>query len=515
MPRRKSTRSGNASPPPLERASRARQRQRLIEACISALHIHGPSHTTVEKVVALADMSPGIVRFYFESKDAMLLASLAYLAQEFETRVMLPVAGLRDTPVRALETLVELYLDADIASSRKVSVWYSFWGEASSRQEYLEICGQKDDDFAALVLDLIERTIGLSGALHLDADAIALGLIGVLEVLWQGIAFTTEKDIDRAGAKRRSLAYLRSVFPRQFAPAESRRRAASVPSERWYTDASLLVREREQLFRSAWQIVGHESDLPRAGDFLAVDLPGERALIVRDDERRIHAFRNLCRRRPHALVSEPRGHFPGEIECRFHGLSWGLDGEARRGADMAAVNSALAPLALEHPGRFLLVRAPGTGIDEPPPAGEWNLPESLQPAEVQLVAVAANWKLLVEQWFDAPAQRDPSTFLHPNQLLQLGRERALILQVLPDGPQRCHLRVLSYVRKEPGASRRAPATGTLPAWIRQDIEVAESMQKGLAAGAIEVAEAVPPSEELLRFRSAIAALLSNTAEPAR
>ncbi|MBV8740320.1 MAG: hypothetical protein JOZ12_00980, partial [Sinobacteraceae bacterium] len=159
--------------------------------------------------------------------------------------------------------------------------------------------------------------------------------------------------------------------------------------------------------------------------------------------------------------------------------------------------------------------APGTGIDEPPPAGEWNLPESLQPAEVQLVAVAANWKLLVEQWFDVPAQRDPSTFLHPNQLLQLGRERALILQVLPDGPQRCHLRVLSYVRKEPGASRRAPATGTLPAWIRQDIEVAESMQKGLAAGAIEVAEAVPPSEELLRFRSAIAALLSNTADPAR
>ncbi len=470
--------------------------------------------------MALADMSPGIVRFYFESKDAMLLASLAYLAQEFETRVMVPVAGLKDTPVRALETLVELYLDADIASSRKVSVWYSFWGEASSRQEYLEICGQKDDDFAALVRDLIERTIQVSGGMHLDADAIALGLIGVLEVLWQGIAFTTEKDIDRVGAKRRSLAYLRSVFPRQFAPAAPQRMPASIPSELWYTDASLLVREREQLFRGAWQIVGHESDVPHAGDFLAVDLPGERALVVRDNERRIHAFRNLCRRRPHALVTEPRGHFAGAIECKFHGLTYGLDGEPCGAPDTdaaagSAAGSALAPLALEHPGRFLLVRAPGSLIDVPTPGAEWNLPESLQPGQAQLVAVAANWKLLVEQWFDAPARRDHSTFLHPNQLLQFAPERALILQVLPDAPQSCHLRVLSYVTKEPGASRRAPATDTLAAWIRQDIEVAESMQKGLAAGAIEVAEAVAPSEELLRFRRAIAALLSNSADPAR
>src|SRR4029077_8641216 len=119
-----------------ERASRVRQRQRLIDACISALHIHGPSRTTVEKVVALADLSPGIVRFYFDSKDAMMLASLAYLAAEFEERVMTPVSRLKDTPVKALEQLVELYLDPELASPRKVSVWYSFWGEASSRQEY-------------------------------------------------------------------------------------------------------------------------------------------------------------------------------------------------------------------------------------------------------------------------------------------------------------------------------------------------------------------------------------------
>src|SRR5712675_3425615 len=157
--RTRSNRSKGRRRLPGGRASSARQRLRLINACISALHIHGPSRTTVEKVVALADMSPGIVRFYFDSKDAMLVASLAYLATEFEERVMTPVSQLKDDPVKALKQLVELYLDPDIASARKVSVWYSFWGEASSRQEYYDICGKKDERFADLVRELVGRLI--------------------------------------------------------------------------------------------------------------------------------------------------------------------------------------------------------------------------------------------------------------------------------------------------------------------------------------------------------------------
>ena len=238
---------------------RQRQRQRLIDACISALHIYGPSNTTVEKVVALADLSPGIVRFYFDSKAAMLVASLEYLAAEFGERVLAPVRRLQDTPVEALRLLVNLYLDADIASPRKVSVWYAFWGEASARQEYQDICGKKDEEFAALMRELIERMIAVSGASHLDADAVALGLIGVLEVLWQGIAFQSEANIDRPAAVARSFRYLRSIFPGQFTDA-GRGAPASTPGvaagtdrlpPRAYRDPALLAAEREQLLRPA------------------------------------------------------------------------------------------------------------------------------------------------------------------------------------------------------------------------------------------------------------------------
>ncbi|HVH84275.1 MAG TPA: TetR/AcrR family transcriptional regulator, partial [Steroidobacteraceae bacterium] len=201
------------------RPLRVRARQRLIDAAISALHIYGPSRTTVSRVVAIAGLSPGIVRFYFNSKAAMLVAALEYLASEFEQRLLKPVAALKHSPVVALGLLVELYLDPEIASPRKVSVWYSFWGEASSRQEYLEICGEKDEAFAQLVRELTRELIAQTGAAHLDADGVALGLIGVLEVLWQGIAFQSEERIDRRALVARALAYLRSVFPGQFPAA--------------------------------------------------------------------------------------------------------------------------------------------------------------------------------------------------------------------------------------------------------------------------------------------------------
>lgn len=504
MPSRGKSNSSAAAAP--ERASRVRQRQRLIEACISALHIHGPSRTTVEKVVAIAEMSPGIVRFYFDSKDAMLVASLAYLAAEFEERVMIPVARLKETPVRALEQLVERHLDPDIASPRKVSVWYSFWGEASSRQEYYEICGKKDEDFAALVRELIERVIFLSGDAHLDADAVALGLIGVLEILWQGIAFTNEARIDRAALKQRSLAYLRSIFPRQFAGASAPTLSATrVPA--WaFADPMVLTLERERLFRPSWQVVGHAGELPKPGDFLTLDLAGERALVVRASDGTIHAFRNSCRKRPHALVAAARGRLGAEIRCDIHALRYGLDGKLLAGS----TRGDLIRLELATPGGLLLVRAFGAASS--PPAAGWEAAPGLQPAGTQELDVEADWKLLVEQWLDpsAPGKvRQQRVFLPPNHLLELTPGGATLLQVIPLAAGRSRLRRLEYVRGAGGRRRAArPArSGVAPEWVRADVEVAESMQTGILAGAAESDESSGANAALADFRRSVASLL--------
>jgi len=504
--------AGDAPP---ERAARVRQRQRLIDACISALHIHGPSRTTVEKVVALADLSPGIVRFYFDSKDAMLVASLAHLAAEFEERVLVPVGRLRDDPVRALEELVRLYLDPEIASPRKVSVWYCFWGEASSRQEYYEICGKKDDDFAVLVRDLIGRMIGRTHASHLDPDAVALGLIGALEVLWQTIAFQDESQIDREAARERCMAYLRSVFPGTFAGAAAPGRdgavsaalgdVAGLPSGA-YADAALLERERAALLRPAWQLVGDEREIPDGGDFLAGDLPAERALVWRDPKGTLHAFRNACPQRPHALVSVPLGHLGAALHCPAHALTFDWEGRAREGGP------GLSALELLRHGPLLFVR--GThGATAPATAPEANnrlvealarfeLPRGARLTRQPALGIRADWKLLIEQWLESASAGAglERCVLLPNQLLVRTRGALQLLQVAPEAPGRC--RVTGFVWSARGAQARSPWPDR---WLAGQIAQAESTQLGLTlapGGAIAVAGGA-----LAEFHRAIRSLL--------
>ena len=441
---------GKKTGAPVQRARSAhnRQRQRLIDACISALHIHGPSRTTVEKVVAIAKMSPGIVRFYFDSKAALLVASLQFLAAEFEEQLLVPVSKLKSNPVAALELLVDLYLDPEIASPRKVSVWYSFWGEASSRQEYYDICGQKDESFAALVRELIGRLIEASGQHQLDADGVALGLIGVLEMLWQDFAFRSEDAIDRRAARRRAMAYLKSIFPGQFVPrrgapgrrAAARRRAALCglglrPRARVRPGASRTPSRRGKRPHTS-------PSLPRAGDFVTADLGVERVLLIRDSYGAIQALRNSCPEVPHALVTARRGRIEDHIDCPVHGLKFDRSGRSAGGA-----HAGLEPLDLHTAGGFLLVRSAAGAAHAAPlwPERRARAPlRALAPAPD--IEVQANWKLLVELWLaSADARRTER------------RGRAAQLGLASRGRAGLERRALPPPRRRRGRRALAPA----------------------------------------------------------
>ena len=169
----------------------------------------------------------------------------------------------------------------------------------------------------------------------------------------------------------------------------------------------MLELEKEMLFRRHWQVVCHASDIPEPGDFITLDMVGERALVIRGRDGVIRAFHNLCRHRGARVVAEPSGTCKSAIICPFHGWAYNLDGTLRGVARPESlprfdpVEMGLKPVEMDIWQGFVFVRfQPGP---QPPmreimarfdgEVAQYAL-ESLRPSGdgFHTEEIAANWK---------------------------------------------------------------------------------------------------------------------------
>lgn len=150
-----------------------------------------------------------------------------------------------------------------------------------------------------------------------------------------------------------------------------------------YHSPALLELEKEHVFRNHWQIACHVSDVPNAGDYLAMDAVGERALIVRGKDGVVRAFHNMCRHRGSRVVADDQGHCRNALVCPFHGWVYNLDGTLRGAARPATFPEldknefGLLPLDVEIWMGFVFIRFDKGG---PQP----SVAEQLKPIEAEM-----------------------------------------------------------------------------------------------------------------------------------
>lgn len=333
---------------PKEDTSALIQRERkraLIDATITAIAEHGLPSLTLAKVAGLAGLTAGTVNFHFSSKQALLVDTLRHVSGEFSRAVENAVAEAGEDPGDALEAVVEVTFDPSLSEARKVAVWYAFLPEGRTRKEYEQLCGDRDKAFFDIVLRLCRKLTDAQSA-RVDAEAVAYGLTGIMEQLWQEILFAGDA-YDREAAKAKCHAFLASVFPRRFpaAPGEDARARqhdyapVRAPVQKdalcytlpaWvYQDEEFFELERTDIFLPSWQLVCHVSDLAGPGSYVTYDMLGERAFVLRDEHDAIRAFHNVCRHRAHAVVQGEQGSCPGFLRCPYHGWTYHFDGSNR------------------------------------------------------------------------------------------------------------------------------------------------------------------------------------------
>ncbi len=369
----------------------------LIQATVAAISRHGLSELTSAKIAAIAGHTAASVNFHFGSKEALLLATLREVSEEFAVAMARELEEAGGDDLRGLLGIIDASLGRGLADTHRIAVWYAFLSESKARSDYQRICGERDAAWSRMVIDLCKRLIAARGLASPwpDAEAVAHGLMGLVDQQWQCILFEGDA-FDREAARHQCRAYLCSVFPwlaprietlaparpKPATPAAAGDPAITLTLPAWiYHSDEFHELEREQLFLSSWQIVGHQSEIPEAGDYRTFEFFGRRGFVVRGKDGVIRAFHNVCAHRAHAIVAGDSGRCATHLTCSYHGWTYHLDGRNRSvsAADtfpkFDRTQYGLKPIELENFMGFLFIRFRG---------GEPSVAERMAPHAAEL-----------------------------------------------------------------------------------------------------------------------------------
>ena len=189
--------------------------------------------------------------------------------------------------------------------------------------------------------------------------------------------------------------------------------AKSLP-QKYFVSPDIFTKEQAEIFSKEWLLVGHQSQIPDAGDYIVQRVNHESLFVIRDRGAKIHGFFNVCRHRGSRLIEDNCGN-RAAIQCPYHAWIYGLDGRLIGAPHMDEVpgfEKADYPLHEVNLGiweGFIFVNLRDASAERgdyslehwfAPLSGKfshWNM-SILQPAKRIEYDVRANWKLIFENY---------------------------------------------------------------------------------------------------------------------
>jgi p-cumate 2,3-dioxygenase alpha subunit len=185
-----------------------------------------------------------------------------------------------------------------------------------------------------------------------------------------------------------------------------------------YRSAEIFAKEKQSIFSKCWLYVGHASELPSKGDFVARTVGGGDLIFMRGRSGEIGAFFNSCTHRGTRICREKRGSAKS-FACPYHGWVFNSDGKlvsmnATRGFDAdinadGALNLRKVPRLEEYRGFYFVNYNPAaiSLVDYLAGAKEY-LDSMCDQSEAGLVvlpgehsySINANFKYLCENSYD-------------------------------------------------------------------------------------------------------------------
>jgi Rieske 2Fe-2S family protein len=95
-----------------------------------------------------------------------------------------------------------------------------------------------------------------------------------------------------------------------------------------YTSSEVYDEEREKIWWGDWVCIGRTEEVEHPGDFVVKDVAGESVFVVRNTDRQLNGFYNVCAHRGTKFLDDgASGNVRKGFRCPYHAWVYDLDGK--------------------------------------------------------------------------------------------------------------------------------------------------------------------------------------------
>jgi phenylpropionate dioxygenase-like ring-hydroxylating dioxygenase large terminal subunit len=92
-----------------------------------------------------------------------------------------------------------------------------------------------------------------------------------------------------------------------------------------YTSSNFYEKEWDGMWTKVWLLLGRASEIPSTGDYQVEEIGTESIIMIRQADKSIRAFYNVCQHRGSRLINNTQGQTE-VFTCPYHSWEWAFDG---------------------------------------------------------------------------------------------------------------------------------------------------------------------------------------------
>jgi len=146
----------------------AERKNQIIKATIDCITRYGYSHFSMQDVAQIANVSKGIIHYYFLNKEDLMMAVLNYVSEEIEGMLISTEANV--SPIARLSNVI--WVCSSIVQNKKeyYCINIDFWTQINQKEKVREEISAHYSKFRHMIAGIVQQ--GIDQGIFRKGDAL-------------------------------------------------------------------------------------------------------------------------------------------------------------------------------------------------------------------------------------------------------------------------------------------------------------------------------------------------------